>query len=290
MDITHQLTRIFCEIDDFCKTFQDELNPQQLLSTNKKRRGPLCQLSQSEIATILIMFHFIRFRDFKTFYLSFVQKHWKPYFPRLPSYSRFVELIPRTILFLGHFILKHRGKETGRYYIDSSGLPVCHPKRQYRHKLFKSLASFGKSSVGWFFGLKIHVVINHHCELMGFRMSSGSHSDSSAAQRLLENLQGLAFGDKGYLGKKLFESLRSNGLKLITRKRKNMKAEPLTQDERAGLNHRNIVETFFSHLKFHYQVWHTRHRSITNAFSHLVSALAAYVIEPLKISMIKLLS
>lgn len=289
MDITHQLTKIFCEIDDFCKTFQNELS-QQLLSSDKKRRGPLCQLSQSEIATILIMFHFIRFRDFKTFYFSFVQRHWKPYFPKLPSYSRFIELIPRALLFLVHFILKHRGKETGRYYIDSSGLPVCHSKRHYRHKLFKPFASFGKSSVGWFFGLKIHVVINHHCELMGFRMSSGADSDSKVAKHLLENLRGLAFGDKGYLGKKLFESLYSNGLKLITRKRKNMKAAPLSQEEKSGLNLRNIVETFFSHLKFHYQIWHTRHRSLSNAFTHLVGALAAYVIEPLKISTVKLLS
>ena len=50
------------------------------------------------------------------------------------------------------------------------------------------------------------------------------------------------------------------------------------------------IETVIGHLKHHYQVWHTRHRSIINAMTHLVSALAAYAIEPLKLSAIKLLA
>ena len=107
--------------------------------------------------------------------------------------------------------------------------------------------------------------------------------------RLLKNLNGLAFGDKGYLGKKIFDELLEKGLKLITRKRKNMKKEILTEYEQQLLNQRGIIETVIGHLKHHYQVWHTRHRSMLNAITHLVSALAAYVIEPLKISAIKLL-
>ncbi len=290
MDVTHQLTRIFCEMDDFCNALSQGEYQKLLPAQAEKRRGPPCRFEPSEIATVLIMFHFIRFRDFKTFYVEHVKKYWKPYFPGLPSYSRLIELLPRAMMVLVLFIMHCRGKETGQYYVDSSGLPVCHPKRHYRHKVFASFASFGKSSVGWFFGLKIHVVINHRCELMGFKMTGGSGSDGKAAESLLQNLKGLCFGDKGYLSKNLFKSLWQNGLKLITRKRKNMRAELLTEDEKQGLNQRNIVETFFNHLKLHYQIWHTRHRSVGNALTHLVSALAAYVLEPLKISAFKCLT
>ena len=290
MDVTNQLTRIFCEMDDFCKNLAQHSAQKLLPDSYKKPRGPRCQLAESEIATILVMFHFIRFRDFKTFYVSHVQRYWTSDFPKLPSYNRFIELIPKAIFYLASFILSHQGKQTGLYYIDSSSLPVCHLKRNYRHKTFKSMASFGKSSVGWFFGLKIHVVINHRGELMGLKVTQGSTSDATVAKTLLSRLKGLAFGDKGYLGKKLFETLLGSGLKLITRKRKNMKPEALTDFEKQALNQRNIIETVFNHLKFYYQIWHTRHRSISNAFTHLLGSLTAYVLEPLKLSAIKLLS
>ena len=68
-----------------------------------------------------------------------------------------------------------------------------------------------------------------------------------------------------------------------------MKKENLTEHEQQLLNQRGIIETVIGHLKHHYQIWHTRHRSVLNAMTHLVAALAAYVIEPLKISAIKLL-
>ncbi len=70
-----------------------------------------------------------------------------------------------------------------------------------------------------------------------------------------------------------------------------MKNKPeLNHFEKQLLNQRNLIETVIDHLKHHYQVWHTRHRSVINAMTHLVSALAAYAIEPLKLSAIKLIS
>ena len=78
---------------------------------------------------------------------------------------------------------------------------------------------------------------------------------------LLKNLKGLSFGDKGYIGKKIWNELLSGGLKLITRKRKNMKnIQPLSAYEKQLLNQRNLIETVIDHLKHQYQAWHTRHR------------------------------
>lgn len=290
MDITHQLVSIFCEIDDFCKEIDRYCTHKLLTGPTRGRRGPRGQLAISEIMTILVMFHMVRFRDFKTFYTNFLSRYWQSYFPRLPCYERFVELMKRVIFPMTLFTQIKGGKRTGIYYIDSSCLPVCHLKRSKRHKTFDHLAQYGRTSVGWFFGLKLHIVTNHHGELIAVKITQGHRHDSKVATDLLSSLKGLAFGDKGYISQKLFDILFAKGLKLITRQRKNMQKKILDTFETQLLNQRNIIETVINHLKHHYQVWHTRHRSVLNAMTHLVSALAAYAIEPLKISAIKLLT
>ena len=245
-------------------------------------------MTLSEIMTIQIAFQMIGYRNFKTFYTGYVMQYWRKHFPTLLSYNRFVELMSHSLYPLTIFAQIKSGKKTGIYYIDSSCLPVCHLKRSRRNKTFDEIAQYGKTSVGWFFGLKIHLVVNDRCELIAFKITNGSQHDNTVAQKILNGLQGLAFGDKGYLGKKIFDALYKEGLKLITRKRKNMKnIAPLSEYERQLLNQRGIIETIFNCLKHKYHIWHTRHRSIFNAMSHLVAALAAYVIEPLKITAIK---
>jgi hypothetical protein len=285
-----QLVSIFCEIDDFCKELDKNMSQLQLTGPSKGRRGPACCLSISEIMTVQILFQMVGYRNFKTFYTSFLQIYWKQYFPRLPSYQRFVELTHRALYPLTLFAQLKSGKKTGIYYIDGSCLPVCHLKRSKRNKVFREIAQYGRTSVGWFFGLKIHLVINNLGEMIAFKITRGNVHDGAAAKSLLLSLEGLAFGDKGYIGKKLFDELLKNGLKLITRKRKNMKEKLLVNDyEKQLLNQRNLIETVFDCLKHKYHVWHTRHRSIINAMTNLIAALAAYAIEPLKVSAFKLL-
>jgi hypothetical protein len=285
-----QLVTIFCEIDDFCKELDNYSQNYLLTGPTKGARGPIGGLAISEIMTILIMFQMSKFRDFKNFYIGFLATYHKNYFPNMPCYARFIAIMNRAIFPMTIFTQIKAGKPTGIYYIDSSCLPVCHLKRSKRHKTFDVIAEYGKTSVGWFFGLKLHIVTNDKGELLAFKITKGNNHDSKEAAFLLQSLQGLAFGDKGYLGKKLFDELLTKGLKLIKRKRKNMKANlDLSCYEKQLLNQRGIIETIIGHLKHHYQVWHTRHRSIFNAMTHLVSALAAYAIEPLTLSAIKLI-
>ena len=290
MELADQLTAIFCQIDDFCKEFDTHAQHKLLTGPQINKRGPKSQFHLSELMAILVMFHQVRYRDFKTFYTGFVLKHWQNYFPHLPSYTHFISIMGRAIFPMTLFTQIHSGKRTGIYYIDSSCLPVCHLKRSRRHKTFRDIAQYGRTSVGWFFGLKLHLVINTRGELMAFKITRGNRNDSRETVPLLKSLQGLAFGDKGYISKKIFDELFANGLKLITRKRKNMKQEVLSKYEQQLLNQRGTIETVIGHLKYHYQIWHTRHRSILNAMTHLISALAIYSIEPLQISAIKMLS
>lgn len=287
----NQLTRIFCQIDDFCKELnqyhQSNLLPD--LTRPNYNSGRKCCLSDSEIMTILIFFQSSCFRNFKNFYIGFLCHYWKKEFPNLPSYNRFIEIMNRVIFQLTLFSQINSGKKTGIYYIDSTCLSVCHLKRSKRHKTFDEIAEYGRTSVGWFFGLKLHIVINERGELIAFKITRGNANDAKASESLLKSLQGLTFGDKGYISKRLFSQLLEKGLKLITRTRKNMKPIDYTKLEKQLLDQRGIIETVINHFKHHYHVWHTRHRSVINAMTHLMAAIAAYVIEPLKISAIKLL-
>jgi len=288
---THQLVRIFCEIDDFCKELYQYSTHYFLPSPKQKqRRGPPCGLSVSEIMTVLVFFQSSRYRDFKNFYTQCLETYWKPYFPQLPCYARFIAIMNRAIFPMTLFTQLKNSKRTGIYYIDSSCLPVCHLKRSRRHKTFDNIADYGRTSVGWFFGLKLHLVINNHGELLAFKITRGNRSDCKEAASILKSLEGLAFGDKGYISEKLFNELLQQGLKLITRQRKNMKKTEKTGYEQQLLNQRGIIETVIGHLKHHYHVWHSRHRSVVNAMTHLVAALAAYAIEPLQISAIKFIA
>lgn len=289
MDI-HQLTDIFCEIDDFCNSLDTYTEEYMLTGPMRGKRGPACSLTISEIMTILLMFQSSRFRDFKNLYTGLLCCYYKNHFPKLPSYERFNHLMQRAIFPLSIFTQLKAGQQTGIYYIDSTCLPGCHIKRSSRHKTFDAVADYGHTSVGWFFGLKLHIVINDRGELMAFKITRGNRHDSKEAVPLLKKFKGLAFGDKGYLGKRIFNELISSGLKLITRTRKNMKTKPkLSRHERLLLNQRGIIETVIGHLKHCYQVWHTRHRSIINALTHLVAALAAYTIKPLPLGNLNML-
>lgn len=287
----HQLTDIFCQLDDFCNTLDDHTQDYMLTGPMRGKRGPSSGLAISEVMTILVMFQRSRVRDFKNFYLGLLCRYYKSYFPKIPCYAHFVRLMQRAIFPLCIFTQLRAGRQTGIYYIDSSCLPVCHIKRSSRHKVFDLAAEYGHTSVGWFFGLKLHLVINDRGELIAFKITRGNRHDSQEAVPLLKKFKGLAFGDKGYLGKKIFEELFATGLKLITRSRKNMKNKPvISPSEKQLLNKRGIIETVIGHLKHCFQVWHTRHRSIMNALTHLIAALAAYAIEPLQLRNIKMLT
>lgn len=278
------IVEIFCEIDDFCKQFLHHQQAKILPNPNRKRRRE-CRMSTSEIMTIVILFHLSHYRTFKDFYHECVIRHLQCYFPELVSYNRFVELQSTVIAPLTAYLLSKQGQETGLYYVDSSPLRVCHNRRIYKHKVFKGIANRGKHSMGWFFGFKLHLVINHKGEPMSFCFTKGNQSDLSVLKLLFKNLKGLGAGDKGYISKQKTEELAKQGLEFVTRLRKNMKKKILTPFQKFFLSKRGIVETVIEQLKSICQIEHSRHRSPVNFISNLLSALAAYILRPRKPSL-----
>ena len=166
--------------------------------------------------------------------------------------------------------------------MDATSLAVCHNKRISRHKVFEGMAERGKTSMGWFFGLKLHLVIDRKGRIQGFQMSPGNVHDTKAVEGITKHLKGLLFGDRGYISQGLFDSLYKRGLKLVTTIRRNMKNKLLSLYEKSTLRKRFIIETVFDLLKNKLTLWHTRHRSPQNAFVHLLACLVAYSLKPSK--------
>src|SRR3954470_24125625 len=140
----------------------------------------------------------------------------------------------------GGLLVSRLGTRTGIYYIDSTALPVSDNHRISRHKVFADLAQRGKTSMGWFFGFKLHLVFNNDNEIVALKLTPGN--DTTPVPALTRDLIGKLFGDKGSIGQKLAEDLLRRGLTLFTRVRKTMKSLPLSLQDKALLKARNMAD------------------------------------------------
>ena len=277
---SHKITEIFFIIDEFDKNFEKIVSDQSLVrNTDLKQRNRKSTLSDSEVMTILILFHSGHYRDLKHYYINHVKNHMKSEFPETVSYNRFVELQKKVVVKLAIFLKMFcLGKCTGISYIDSTPIRVCHIKREKQHKVFKGLAQKGQCSLGWFYGFKLHLIINDKGEILDFIITPGNIDDRKplSDMNLHKRIFGKLFGDKGYISKDLFEKLFIDGVHLITKIKKNMKNSLMLLQDKIALRKRALIETVNDELKNICQVEHTRHRSFNNFITNLLSGLIAY--------------
>jgi hypothetical protein len=281
----NSLVELFCDVDDFCQEFLPRWESSQLTSglKQRRRRG---QLSLSEIMTIIIYFHQSSYRTFKAFYNEKVLVNLRSAFPGLISYPRFVALMPRTLGPLGAYLYSLYGPCSGISFIDSTPLAVCHNRRIQQHKVFTGLAARGKTSMGWFYGFKLHLVVNDQGQLLGCQITSGNVDDRAPVPVLAKQLFGKLFGDRGYISKPLFDQLwQTFNVQLITKLRKNMKNQLMTVSDKILLRKRAIIETIIDQLKNISQIEHSRHRSPFNFIVNVLAGLIAYCHQPKKPSL-----
>jgi hypothetical protein len=219
------LLNIFTIVDDFCLQFLPALGGRLLNSANAKNRGRHSSMSMSEIMTILLAFQLSNFRHFKGFFFD-LKNHYTSEFPNLVSYSRFVSLIKSSLIPLVEFFEFVKGIETDSYFIDSTTIAVCKNKRIFSHRVFKDRAARGKSTMGWFFGFKLHLICNQKGDPIDFRITPGNQDDRVAGEKLMKGLRRIIVGDKGYISKELFNRLFAKGLRMVTslRKKSNRKS------------------------------------------------------------------
>lgn len=275
---------LFCDIDDFCQLFEP-LWKKRLLCAGDRRRDRATALCLSEVMTIIVMFHSSAYRNFKAYYTEHVIKHLGWAFPRLPSYQRFVELMPRSLVPLCGYLQTRKGRCSGISFIDSTSLKVCHNRRIHSHKVFAGCARRGKTSVDWFFGFKLHFVINDCGELLSLRLTPGNTDDRRPVPALVRELFGKLFGDKGYISQPLFETLYDDGVRLVTKLKTNMKNRLTSIFDKIMLRKRAIIESVVDQLKNISQIEHSRHRSVANCFVNLLAGLVAYTFREKKPSL-----
>jgi hypothetical protein len=264
---------LFCDIDDFCQLFEP-LWQERLLETRQRRRAST--LCLSEVMTIITLFHASHYRDFKSYYTGHVMKHLAWDFPRLVSYQRFVELMPSALVPLCGYLQTRKGRCSGISFVDSTSLKVCHNRRIHSHKVFSECARRGKTSVDWFFGFKLHLVINDRGELLSLRLTPGNTGDRRPVPELVKGLFGKLFGDKGYVSQPLFEALYDEGVQLVTKLKRGMKNRLMPLLDKIMLRKRAIIESVNDQLKNISQIEHSRHRSVANCFVNLLGGLIAY--------------
>jgi hypothetical protein len=274
---------LFCDVDDYCR-ITEPLFRQRLLTTGQRHRNRAGRLTSSEVMTILIAFHRSHFRTFKHFY-TMLQKQHIAEFPDLVSYQRFVELMPSVLALLCGYLQSRFGKCTGIAFIDSTALAVCGNKRISRNRVFRGIAQVGKTTMGWFFGFKLHLVINECGELLAVQLTQGNVDDRQLVPHMTRELFGKLFGDKGYISGELFAQLWDRGLQLITHIRRNMTSRLMPLVDKILLRKRSLIETVNDQLKNISQIEHSRHRSAINFVVNLVAGLINYTHQPKKPSL-----
>ncbi|NEO03914.1 MAG: IS982 family transposase [Moorea sp. SIO3I7] len=276
------LEELFCDIDDFCQVFEPKWH-QQLLTSGLKSRKRKRGLCLSEIMTILVSFHQNHYRNFKHYYLQQVCQYRRGEFPGLPSYQRFVEWIPSTLLPLCVYLKYCFGQCSGISFIDATSIKVCHNRRISQHRVFDQLAARGKTSVGWFFGFKLHLVVNEYGELLNLTLTPGNIDDRKPVPELLKSLFGKVFADRGYVSHKLRKQLFHEwGIEFFAKPRRNLKNHLMKLTDKLLARKRSIIETIIDQLKNISQIEHSRHRSPVNFMVNILCGLIAYCHQPKK--------
>lgn len=274
---TEKLIEIYCQADDLCRSFETWLlaNHPELYRPNKG------SFSDAEVLTVVICYHLSGFKCFEYYYRQMILIDLADWFPSAPSYSYFLQLQPR-VQAQAYFLQQQKAAEaarTGFYFVDSKKLPVCDNRRIHAHKVFDGFAGHGKSSTGWFYGFKIHLVINQLGEIVAAETTPGNVADNNPQllTHLLAGLKGKCVGDKGYQTG-LFQKYYEQGLHLIVKPKKNMKscALPMVMKDKLLAQKRGLIESVNDLLMTLCDIDHTRHRSPANAFVNLFAGLIAY--------------
>ncbi len=279
------LLELFVHVDDFCQIFLP-IWERKLLADGSKKRRRTGQLTISEIMTIIIYFHQSQYRNFKAYYSEHVCKHLRAEFPNVVTYERFVILMPSAFGPLSAYLKSLYGRCSGLSFIDSTALNVCDNHRIHHHKVFEGFAERGKGSMGWFYGLKLHLVVNDRGELLACQITPGNMDDRKPVPALCNRLFGKLIADRGYISQPLFEQLLETfNIQLITRLKKNMKNRLIPLVDKLLLRKRAIIESVVDQLKNISQIEHTRHRNPINAFINIIAGLIAYCHQPKKPSL-----
>lgn len=274
------LISIYCFVEDFHQTLLSSIRFS--LTRPSQGRPPLKtrNLSVTELVTLALFKQFTGHKNWKSFY-RYIKTYHAQDFPQLPEYHNFVgsmnALSPYAVVLLTAFCSCFRRQTTKEHLkiADSTKLAVCNIKREFSHKVCKGLARKSKSTMGWFYGFKLHLVCNQLMQILECRILTATIDDRVALEMMWHYIFGLIVADAGYLGKSRAEKARAQGKILFTTVKANMK-KLMTGGQHDLLKARQIIETVFSVLKLRLGIETNLPRSSLGYFAHYVWCLVAY--------------
>ena len=256
-----------------------------MLPAEKRVRNRKFTMSPAEVMTLPVLFHQSGHRNFRQFYTGYVPVALNKKFPERVICNRFIELAQSVPVPLCAYPSTRRVASEGISFVDSTPLRVCRNKRIPQHKGFKGAAQRGETSMGRFYGFKLHLIIDDTGDPVSFFVSPGNPDDRRGLKATAKHLKGKLFGDKGYISEFLREELWESGIQLITDVRRNMKEIKLEETDKILLRKRSLIETVNDRLKNISQIEHSRHRSIAGLMVNIVCAPIAYTWQPKKPSL-----
>lgn len=280
----NNLKDILIAIYYFTDTFIKGLisNIKHALEKPSRKRPPTKKrkLSAAEVVSLCMFRFYTGHKTWKEFYRHLTTYHKKD-FPLLPSYGNFIEAVNQ-LSFLG-MILLESFMEVFRNipgvnkitFVDSTALRVCGNKRIFTHEVCKGIANRGMSSMGWFYGFKLHIICNELMQILDYRITSGNTDDRDGLAMIWNHIFGIIVADAGYLGKNWQEEARKCGKHLFAAVRANMK-KLMTQAQHQLLKMRQCVETVFSVLKHRMGLETSLPRSPLGHFSHYIWCITSY--------------
>jgi transposase len=266
-----KLIEIFVETDDFLLKLR--------AATGQSDTHWKSSFARSEVMAIQIAYHHSGRTCLKYFYQMDILGTYAGCFPKAPCYGRFVALLPHTVAELCLLAISRcglPGREAN--FVDSKPIKACHIKREKQNRVFDGKARKGKSSVGWFYGFKLHAVVNHCGELVRFLLTPGNVSDNNQGllRRLLRGIRYTVYGDRGYWSG-IRGELLENGVFLRAKPKRKGRKDTLTTSRDVHYEKcRGIIETVFGVMCGFLDIEHTRHRSPVNFLCNLFAGLAAY--------------
>jgi hypothetical protein len=278
------LLKLFVFIDDFVELIERK---QLKLVGKTNPQGVKSKLSVSELITLSIYRYVMRFQDWKN-YWKFIEGYHEGEFEDLPDYSNFLvqqkQHIQLVMLMLNLLMAMNRVAYTkGKQrimFVDTTDLPVCTNKREFTHKVCRKHARKGKTTKGWFYGFKLHLVCDLDGNLLSIRISAGNVDGRPMLGSLLKELMGLLVADAGYISSKWFAKLRKQDIHLFNAVKANMK-KLMTVGQHQLLKLRQRVESVFSILKLRLGLVSTLPRSVEGYQFHYLMVCLTYCVSRL---------
>ena len=277
--IEDDVVNLYSIVNDFSNWHDNVYG--QLQEKSKKKPTNKPGLAECEIMTILLLFFKSKQKFFKHFYNHF-KAYNQNFFSQMQTYERFMELRKRAFLKLVIFLKILQAFSTNEVYVDSTPIKVCHRKRRKQYKTLKLCATSACSTMGKFFGLKLHIAVDSRGNIFNFKFTTGKIDDRKVIADLLSNFTGTVFGDKGYISARLKELLCEKSINLVTRMRKNMKQQELPQELDTKLKKRTFIESIFSLLKEMYFLESNYYRSKFGFLLRTICILITYQMRPSK--------